>query len=449
MNDTNHSTNNTASASPALIKDQTAIPNQKSENKEYSNNVQELYDILGANTVLIPIPLGQKGPKIADWTKLEYAHTQNAFYQKSLLTGNIGVLLGAASNNLCSIDCDTDEVLKGFISLNPDAANTLITKGKRGGNVWFRFAADSYPPRTLRVADVGEFRSNGGQTVICGQHPEGMAYKLIQRHKVININFKCLKWPKAFLDNDNFLKNIQQYSPLYTSAGSQAESKTIPQSISLSISHKKQDKLQKLAAIALNETKISSFMKDKPELLKKHYQRYIADNFVAVEGSRNAAIVHLAPILASAVHGEVALMLLMAFYVINKDLFNDSAEIHEQESIRALENCEKRFSETLTDYNKQFYVTLNEFEKSTFRILFDLARASDGKPFPLSANELAERLGLPSCNQGGRILKKFEKLEIIKINKKGAQHTKANGRGLASTYQWDLDHPNIKSEIAA
>jgi hypothetical protein len=190
-------------------------------------------------------------------------------------------------------------------------------------------------------------------------------------------------------------------------------------------------------------------MKDKPEVLKKHYQRYIADNFVAVEGSRNAAIVHLAPILASAVHGEVALMLLMAFYVINKDLFNDSAEIHEQESIRALENCEKRFSETLTDYNKQFYVTLNEFEKSTFRILFDLARASDGKPFPLSANELAERLGLPSCNQGGRILKKFEKLEIIKINKKGAQHTKANGRGLASTYQWDLDHPNIKSEIAA
>jgi len=449
MNNTNHTTNNTESTPPVIIKNQTAVQNQESQNKGINNNVQELYDFLGANTVLLPIPLGHKGPKIADWTKLEYAHTQNAFYQKRLLTGNIGVLLGAASNNLCSIDCDTDEVLKGFISLNPDAANTLVTKGKRGGNVWFRFAADTYPQRTLRVADVGEFRSNGGQTVICGQHPEGMAYKLIQRHKVIDINFKCLKWPKAFLDNDNFLKNIQQYSPLYTSAGSQAESKTIPQSISLSISHKKQEKLQKLAAIALNETKISSFMKDKPEVLKKHYQRYIADNFVAVEGSRNAAIVHLAPILASAVHEEVALKLLMAFYVINKDLFNDSAEIHEQESIRALENCEKRFSETLTDYNKQFYVTLNEFEKSSFRILFDLARASDGKPFPLSANELAERLGLPSCNQGGRILKKFEKLEIIKINKKGAQHTKANGRGLASTYIWDLEHPNINSEVAA
>jgi len=428
---------------------QTAVQNQESQNKEINNNVQELYDLLGAETVLLPIKLREKAPNIKEWTKLEFGETQNIYYQKRLLTGNIGVALGEASNNLCSIDCDTDEVLEGFLSLNPDAANTLISKGKRGENVWFRFAADSYPPRTLRVPDVGEFRSNGGQTVIRGQHPYGMAYKLIQRHKVININFKCLKWPKAFLDNDNFLKNIQQYSPLYTSAGSQAESKTIPQSISLSISHKKQEKLQKLAAIAVNETKISSFMKDKPELLKKHYQRYIADNFVAVEGSRNAAIVHLAPILASAVHEEVALKLLMAFYVINKDLFNDSAEIHEQESIRALENCEKRFFEGLTDYNKQFYVTLNEFEKSTFRILFDLARASDGKPFPLSANELAERLGLPSCNQGGRILKKFEKLEVIKINKKGAQHTKANGRGLASTYQWDLDHPNIKSEEAA
>jgi hypothetical protein len=432
-----------------MAENKTAIQTQESQNKEINNNVEELYDFLGANTVLLPIPLGHKGPKIADWTKLEYAHTQNDFYQKRLLTGNIGVLLGAASNNLCSIDCDTDEVLKGFISLNPDAANTLITKGKRGGNVWFRFAADSYPPRTLRVPDVGEFRSNGGQTVICGQHPDGIAYKLIQRHKVININFKCLKWPKEFLDNENFLKNIQQYSPLYMTAGSQAESKTIPQSISLSISHKKQEKLQKLAAVALNETKISSFMKDKPELLKKHYQRYIADNFVAVQGSRNAAIVHLAPILTMAVHEEVALKLLMAFYEINKDIFNDSAETHEQEAERALENSRKRFHENLTDYNKQFYAALNEFEKSAFRILFDLARASDGKPFPLSANELAERLGLPSCNQGGRILKKFEKLEIIKINKKGAQHTKANGRGLASTYIWDLEHPNIKSEVAA
>lgn len=432
-----------------MAENQAAVQNQESENKEINNNVQELYDILGANTVLIPITLGHKGPKIADWTKLEYGHTQNEYYQKRLLTGNIGVVLGEASNNLCSIDCDKDEVLQEFLTLNPDAANTLVTKGKRGGNVWFRFTANTYPQRTLRVADVGEFRSNGGQTVICGQHPDGIAYKLIQRHKVININFKCLKWPKAFLDNDNFLKNIQQYSPLYTSAGSQAESKTIPQSISLSISHKKQEKLQKLTAIALNETKISSFMKDKPEVLKKHYQRYIVDNFVAVEGSRNAAIVHLAPILTSAVHEEVALKLLMAFYEINKDLFNDSAEVHEQESIRALENCEKRFSETLNDYNKQFYAALNEFEKSTFRILFDLARASDGKPFPLSANELAERLGLPSCNQGGRILKKFEKLEIIKINKKGAQHSKSNGRGLASTYEWDLDHPNIKLEEAA
>jgi hypothetical protein len=428
---------------------QTAIQNQESQNKEINNNVQELYDLLGAETVLLPIKLREKAPNIKEWTKLEFGETQNAHFQKRLLTGNIGVVLGEASNNLCSIDCDKDEVLQEFLTLNPDAANTLITKGKRGGNVWFRFAADTYPQRTLKVPDIGEFRSNGGQTVICGQHPDGMAYKLIQQRKVININFKCLKWPKEFLDNENFLKNIQQYSPLYTSTGSQAESKTIPQSISLSISHKKGEKLKKLAAIALNETKISSFMKDKPELLKKHYQRYIADNFVAVEGSRNAAIVHLAPILVSAVHEEVALKLLMAFYEINKDIFNDSAETHEQEAERALENSRKRFHETLTDYNKQFYAALNEFEKSAFRILFDLARASDGKPFPLSANELAERLGLPSCNQGGRILKKFEKLEIIKINKKGAQHTKANGRGLASTYEWDLDHPNIKSEEAA
>jgi len=37
----------------------------------------------------------------------------------SQLTGNIGVLLGEASGNLCSIDVDSDEGFTAFLTLNP------------------------------------------------------------------------------------------------------------------------------------------------------------------------------------------------------------------------------------------------------------------------------------------------------------------------------------------
>ena len=60
-------------------------------------------------------------------------------YLASLNHGqNIGVLLGAASEGLCSIDVDNDDRLEAFLSLNPGLRESLISRGSRGGNMWLR-----------------------------------------------------------------------------------------------------------------------------------------------------------------------------------------------------------------------------------------------------------------------------------------------------------------------
>ena len=42
---------------------------------------------------------------------------------------NIGVLLGQASNGLCTIDCDDDAALEAFLRCNPQLRDSLISRG--------------------------------------------------------------------------------------------------------------------------------------------------------------------------------------------------------------------------------------------------------------------------------------------------------------------------------
>jgi len=58
---------------------------------------------------IIPIPLGEKKPVIADWPNLRIAENDlpNYFENES----NIGLLLGEASGGLIDVDLDCDEAL--------------------------------------------------------------------------------------------------------------------------------------------------------------------------------------------------------------------------------------------------------------------------------------------------------------------------------------------------
>jgi P4 family phage/plasmid primase-like protien len=191
------------------------------------DHVQAIYDALTGKPVLLCIPTGRKGPLDKGWDQTTWEDTQDPEYQANLRRGNVGVMLGSASRYqdpsgaycLCSIDIDTDEELQPFLALNPLLKDTLVTVGRRGGNIWLWVLAESYPPFAKLSfsgedgkADAerpwGEWRSEGlrgtdgkirrFQTVIWGTHPEGQQYRRVSEgtHPV-RADFKEIVWPDS------------------------------------------------------------------------------------------------------------------------------------------------------------------------------------------------------------------------------------------------------------
>jgi P4 family phage/plasmid primase-like protien len=164
----------------------------------------DLRNLLGNGTVLIPVQWGNKKPAIKNWPKLTMSDMGNPAHMQRLLLGNVGVLLGKASGGLVSIDCDTDESLKELLGANSWMAETLQTRGQRGGNVWIRLAS-GYPPagKFFSAADpkktFGEWRADGGQTIVFGLHPAGFAYKIINNRPPILVEFIRIKWPSGWI----------------------------------------------------------------------------------------------------------------------------------------------------------------------------------------------------------------------------------------------------------
>ena len=167
--------------------------------------VTDLRDLLDQDAVMVPIARGEKGPRMKGWQDLTTAAMSNPLHLAQLLAGNIGVLLGAPSNGLCSIDIDDDSMVEPFLDLNPRFRETLQTRGARGRNIWIRVVGE-YPKLTklysCSMGDDdqepkawGEWRATGGQTVIFGRHPTGKKYEIINRKKPIEVTFDKIVWP--------------------------------------------------------------------------------------------------------------------------------------------------------------------------------------------------------------------------------------------------------------
>ena len=147
--------------------------------------------------VLLPIPSGEKGPKLAGWQKLTLADMKPEYLVGLNHGNNIGVLLGAASGGLVTVDCDDNKFLEEFLAVNPGLRESLISKGARGGNVWARIKGSFPKSAKIKLADGspwGEFRADGMQTVIYGKHPTGKAYDN-NRKKPAVIEFAAIRWP--------------------------------------------------------------------------------------------------------------------------------------------------------------------------------------------------------------------------------------------------------------
>src|SRR5260370_31287769 len=146
--------------------------------------------------VLLYIDKGKKGPTYQGWENITYEQTQTPSYKSFLERySNTGVLLGGA-DNLCTLDCDTEIFLAESLQLNPGLASTPLSVGARPAQYWlYSTGARPHKVEHLKVqkdsplalgakkveADgtvkIGEFRAEGGQSVIRGVHPCGLEYR--------------------------------------------------------------------------------------------------------------------------------------------------------------------------------------------------------------------------------------------------------------------------------
>ena len=109
----------------------------------------------------------------------------------------IAVRVGNRDHNVISIDIDGDELMKGFIDRNPIARKTLISKGSRGANFWFMLSHECLDLQDLKHegVSVGEFRGNGGVTIIQGLHENKTDYyRFLNKAPVSEIKLDQLKW---------------------------------------------------------------------------------------------------------------------------------------------------------------------------------------------------------------------------------------------------------------
>ena len=161
--------------------------------------VAHLRALLGRDVVLLPIPKGEKGPKLKEWQKTRHEVMEDPAYLGRLQQGNIGVLLGKVSGDLCAIDIDNDAQVEPFLALNPGLRDTLRSKGARGVQIWVRVTT-KYPKLTKLVTDNaepwGEWRADGGQSVIHGLHPDGMEYRSVHEATPVEIKFEDIVWPE-------------------------------------------------------------------------------------------------------------------------------------------------------------------------------------------------------------------------------------------------------------
>src|SRR4029077_13353905 len=151
-----------------------------------------LGDPTTANTLFVPEVCGTKRPRIKGWNQLTWdtldEYYWRCFRQSIVEEGNLAVLLGPISGDLCTIDIDRDELLADFLSVNPALRDTLTTKGNKGCQFWFR-AVGLYWAEVRRILDargnqIGEWRG-GQKSTIWGEHPKSKSGKIL-RYRFVN-----------------------------------------------------------------------------------------------------------------------------------------------------------------------------------------------------------------------------------------------------------------------
>lgn len=180
---------------------ETVMNKDKTNQTNIQDPIGHLRKLLGHDVTLLPIPSGKKKPVRTGWQKTDVSSMEKPEYLQTLrLEGNTGVILGSASGGLCAIDIDDEEQVEPFLVLNPALRTTLRSKGARGEQLWVRVTS-SYPKLTKLTTEDGnawgEWRADGGQSVIRGTHPSGCQYRYVHEGAPVALAFGDIHWPPS------------------------------------------------------------------------------------------------------------------------------------------------------------------------------------------------------------------------------------------------------------
>jgi hypothetical protein len=161
--------------------------------------------LFGQPVVLVPMYRRAKNPRFRKFQTFTLDLMQDEKFIACIgrPNCNVAVLLGNASGGLCTFDFDDDQNAKVFLAANPSFAETLMTTGQRGRNLWFFVEGDfpdSFDVKDGRGGNTVEFRATGRLTVVHGTHPCGYAYRLLQKALPIRIKWPEIKWPSGWSD---------------------------------------------------------------------------------------------------------------------------------------------------------------------------------------------------------------------------------------------------------
>jgi len=165
-----------------------------------------LFDLFDQEVALVAIRPKLKAPVLPSHQKMTIEAVREP--DCILTLGDEGrgtaVLLGSASNGLCSLDFDDPAFDEEFLACNPRFADTLTTSAKRGCNRWFVAEGPIPPSFDIRNPDGGniiEVRSDKRLTIVTGTHPSGVPYRVTNPSKPIRIRWDEIQfpanWPKA------------------------------------------------------------------------------------------------------------------------------------------------------------------------------------------------------------------------------------------------------------
>jgi hypothetical protein len=193
---------------------------------ELDREIAPLLELLGSEALLVPEVRGQKKPRLRGWLALTHEALADpshyyfrAFADAVFAGGNMGMLLGKVSGNLCTVDLDCEAAVEPFLKKNPRLRETLRSTGSGvGAQFWVRIREGYYPPKVMKLCvteriaaryggvprnpatgtyDIGEWRG-GQKSTIWGVHESGRAYRILVPAKPVVLTMEELVLPAGW-----------------------------------------------------------------------------------------------------------------------------------------------------------------------------------------------------------------------------------------------------------